>query len=650
MASNDLPERLARKITGSREAFADAFLRAQRDLAPSAVRDFKVVATSADDLPAFTDAFRHAEGGGWLRPLLEECFYARLVSIDILDELAKPGPKAGARTPGAAGGKTNGDGPDQQARRRARQSLQAVVNLSRGFNEPGIFASRMFRLASQTCLVYVDNTPVGTGLLIGPRYVLTAWHVLQTAFDAADVPLPNFDKRIHVEFGRMAWDDDDTLRTPVESVHVASPWHLKHSRCHPSELQDELPSDLAELAPYLDYAVIQLEREPKRGRIWRTLNDRGSLKPDLPILLFQHPKGWNLQYDEAKVAEMLAAPRFFHRVNTLDGSSGAPCVDREFKLVGIHQAGYRPDANLPEADRRNRGVPIDAVAKDVGTLPELDPTASLLWQMDDEPPGPVIGRTEFQTWVLDSIERRGPQPNPPRILAVSGGSMSGKTFCLRLLRRLLSSTDDIVVECPAGSLPATPEALIELVLLKCGEKRNAQSTPLVPQSESNTTEPAWIKNRMVPEFTSRVGALAAGRRVWLAIDQLDAHTIPGGPMRDFLAGLYEAVGSVSWLRFALLGFRGTMPGKALPYFREHRLIDPTVDEVEAYLEQRYLAARMSPQNLRPMAGMLVTASDNAVNAASAQNAELTRVVALTSMITGAMKDFLPALPSPTAQR
>ena len=80
------------------------------------------------------------------------------------------------------------------------------------------------------------------------------------------------------------------------------------------------------------------------------------LEKGAPLLIFQHPDGLPLRLDIRSVDTVLET-RVTHTTNTMKGSSGSPCFDRELRLSALHRAG--PDGVL------NQGVPVAAILDDL---------------------------------------------------------------------------------------------------------------------------------------------------------------------------------------------------------------------------------------------------------------------------------------------
>src|SRR5262249_37042088 len=149
-----------------------------------------------------------------------------------------------------------------------------------------------------------------------------------------------------------------TLVEPAEKN-----WCVAFCACHSDELAGNLPADLSVLDGLYDYCVIRLKSTPGLERGNARLDMRAVVPAaDAPILVLQHPAGASMRHDQSVIAQpalysnaaQIPALRFVHLANALPGSSGGPCFDSTFSLIGFHQGAW----NARAAQSANRGVPI----------------------------------------------------------------------------------------------------------------------------------------------------------------------------------------------------------------------------------------------------------------------------------------------------
>ncbi len=403
----------------SRSEFGRLFLQAQAAVFdnPNDRKAFESVTQAGVDREAFEAALQWAQQKGFLPELAHA----------IADQGLEDGTIAEARATAAAGG-----AGDHAA------ALQAITDLARGYQDPKKAVRGITMGTRWTVRVLVDSAFQGTGILVGPHLVLTAWHVVRKLFDpdaqGAHQARSDGGSRLLVEF-------EDVFGLMRQTVRAHANWCAGHSACHPEELQSRLPDDLSELANFWDYAVIRLENLPGLERQWAALDDRAVVPlGKSSVIVFQYPQGHPMRFDEGSIldpdpasAHAVPSLRFLHVANGQGGSSGGPCFDRSFMLFGMHQGVWSNHAG-PNGSAINRGIPIISILKDIktrsGSLPVPDPSELPVWHLSrSEGEAPIIGCDALESYV-ELADRAGalPQllraclerrPNHAKLLAVS---------------------------------------------------------------------------------------------------------------------------------------------------------------------------------------------------------------------------------------
>ncbi len=563
-------EKIADALRTSRTEFAALFLLAQSqaDVPLEKRLEFEAVAVAAAAIPSDRDAFAAAldvaQKQGWLD---------KLINL-IVEQGRETGSLASAIVEQARAAQNEQDAAP----------LQAMVNVAQGFLQPDTIMRGIFNATRWTVKILINEDAKGTGILIAPHLILTAWHVVKDLFDknAAGEYTPKAKAA-----GQLLVEFDDVLVLTNRRSHPARPqrvavddnWCVAYSRCTEDELKAHLPDPLTGLDGYWDYAVLRLAVVPGLERRWCSPDARAAVPhTNARILLFQHPAGQPLRTDSNTIAPAPAEPiyeavvprlRFLHYANTVDGASGGPCFDQDFNLFGIHQGVWPvPGSSAVEPKVVNRGVPLAAVLGHIkakfGDLPTPDPSEMLTWHLNGaENFAPVIGCDAFQDIVWQSA-----LTGNPKIIAISGEAGSGKTFRTRLLPTMLPVGSHLIVGLPAETIAKQEAALVAQAICANAPKPEVPSLPDAPAlsdsspfpsfispAEYHSTVTVWLRSEVVPKVMSHLEAARNGRLVWLVLTDLNRFTIEGVNTSEFLWLLYEQTLSVSWLRVVLDGMQ-----------------------------------------------------------------------------------------------
>jgi hypothetical protein len=587
---------IARAIKASRAEFGRVFLQVQVDYVSNPLdrQEFEAVAAqSGGDAEAFAQALRVAQAGGWLEPIVHA----------LINESLEDGRLAAALA------------SDQQA---GSAALQAIANVAAGFAQPELLYRGVVSGMRWTVKVLIDGTAKGTGILIGPHLVLTAWHVVQQLFrpdgNGGWKPDPDAAPKIQIEF-------DDFLSliapggalVPRGSVRVAAnkEWHVASSPCLDEELEFRLPDDLTRLEGSWDYAIIRLAKTPGMERRWAALDARAVVpKKEAQFLVFQHPAGHPLLLGQgdilapaATAAAAIPRLRFLHAVNTVGGSSGGPCFDKTFMLFGLHQGVWQ--GALHGGRPINRGIPvvrvIEDIKKKIENLPVPDPSESPIWHVVvDRMPHPVIGCDAFQTLVWKSA-----LAGTPRIILLTGERGTGKSFRLAVLSGLLADAGHLKVVLPAELISKLPaQKLAEKICQTAG----AGIPAIPPLNEVDSTPATWLKDEVVPSIVAALDSVRNARLVWIALADLNRTDIDGELASELLSALYEQTKSIAWLRVVLDGMKGDVPDAVRKDTERHRTAPPTIDELTTYV-RRAIAELDVPQEATIRFGLRPTERD-----------------------------------------
>ncbi|MBO0720271.1 MAG: trypsin-like peptidase domain-containing protein [Blastocatellia bacterium] len=578
-------EKIVKALRVTRTEFGNLFLQAQVDSPISDRKPFEAVTRKAADAEAFADALGFAQAEGWLDKLV----------VMIIDEGLEDGTLTQELAESAQDGGNNA-------------TLQTIVDAARGFDSPYVMYRGIADGMKWTGKVLVAGVPKGTGILISPNLVLTAWHVVKELFRVGDngvwEPDPSGGLRLEVVF-----DDFLVLVGQNHALRPSGPlrigahknWCVIFSNCHSDELSDRLPADLSQLEGYWDYAVIRLSAAPGLERRWAITDPRAVVpRANERVILFQHPVGQPMKIDRDLIAPsqsysqaVIPRFRFLHYVNTLGGSSGAPCFDKSFMLFGLHQGVWN---NCPTNGRVvNRGIPIvrilEHIKDKIERLPALDPAESPIWQLDQKDyQWPVIGCESFQSMVW-----RSAVSGQPKLLVITGDDDSGKTFRVDLLSAMLSDGGHLKVRLNAENISKMDPARLAGEI--CATAGSALP-PLTPLPEIHSTLATWLKDEVMGKIISALDGVRKNRLVWLSITELNQFKIEQEGTSQLLFLLYQQLLTVDWLRIVLDGMKGDIPVSLMQLVERHRTAQIAREDIDTYL-RRFLAAMDLPGSDEP---------------------------------------------------
>lgn len=343
----------------------------------------------------------------------------------------------------------------------------------------------------------------GTGFLVGPDLVLTARHVVKNhmANGAQITPSPGplyafFD---HLDGEPIINVDDITpqLRARARPVEFAADWLVSACDDIPREAFDQpTPAQIAELQAKLDYALVRLA-EPigaysrriyggaRRG--WFDLVQFPGRTPrkDDRIIIPQHPSGQPQRIDFGRFNRLDASlTRLQYDAETAGGTSGAPCFNQDYELVGVHNAAYRPH-NIAVF---NQAVHFGKIMSQLAPKypPSANEAASPLWSVSPDPHKPrvIVGRTTLLTWIREAMTEL-PARRSQRIHAVEAARRGGKTFSIEILKAALRGASDRIVEFGTGAekIPTSAADFASAVLTQIGIP--PESIPAMPSRPSS---------------------------------------------------------------------------------------------------------------------------------------------------------------------
>lgn len=232
------------------------------------------------------------------------------------------------------------------------------------FHDTGAWLGRFGELEGQVCRVEIPaGTAAGTGFLVAPGLVLTAYHVVRELHEKGGDPhgaLLRFDYRgpavgPGTEF-RLADDWLAAFRPPGLAdlavgagsvVLVPAADELDFAVLRVRDSPGERPAGLASA----------MQGAPARGWIRAAQVAVDGFAAGHALFILQHPLGMPLKLAVGRSDGLNAnGTRLRYRVSTDFGSSGSPCLNANLELVGMHHAG---DPGVAPA--YNSAVPIAAI-------------------------------------------------------------------------------------------------------------------------------------------------------------------------------------------------------------------------------------------------------------------------------------------------
>lgn len=216
----------------------------------------------------------------------------------------------------------------------------------------------------RVCRIDADGQPRGTGFLVGPQAVLTAFHCVG---DYAETP-----DRLRCLFDHIDRRNGERLReVPValDSQGLAG-WSAIPPLGHARAAMPPGQLDYALLRLAVPVGSMPLESGQPRG--WFALpRGASTLKAGDPLLIVQHAGGQPMTL--AMDLQSIAWPnengtRIWYRTDTLPGCSGAPCLTMDLEPVLMHQ--YK-DSSAGAGAELSGGVPLGLIRDKIETAAAL---------------------------------------------------------------------------------------------------------------------------------------------------------------------------------------------------------------------------------------------------------------------------------------
>ncbi len=220
-----------------------------------------------------------------------------------------------------------------------QNGLEAIVSRS-GFSDIEPWLERMWQCSHAVCRIEISGLARGTGFLLDSDLVITNYHVMEEIIDN-----PELQDGVEFRFHYKVGSDGRRLSGGVECYLAGGDWLIA---CSPIRK--------------LDYALLHIDAAGvgQYGNVpwaWHVPQDHTFTAGEL-LCIIQHPKGNPQKIALGSVTHIDANPsRVHYTVNTLDGSSGSPCISSYGNIVALHQRENDPVSN--------KGIPFSAILADL---------------------------------------------------------------------------------------------------------------------------------------------------------------------------------------------------------------------------------------------------------------------------------------------
>jgi hypothetical protein len=479
-------------------------------------------------------------------------------------------------------------------------TVQAYVNGQFLPRSLGVANRRMILAANRVCRIEIDSDHQGTGVLVRSTLVATAAHVIEPLMLPlpADAPTgaqrqgaPDALKRLKLVFGDVEDLLDETRGQVRRRTGVTASLHQQWLAYHSPATQNELSKNLFDIdnidgitvpnGPW-DLAVIRLAAPPRPGATGQDLLPTEPPRKPFELHVFHHPgtvyRGrvnpilWSIGIMDRGLGEPIV--RRLHTANTDGGSSGAPCFDRDFRIVALHQAGPR----RPGEDARNRAVPIQYWRDKLDALEsEAEIPYRKFIELPDVGQQPVIGRRETQRriWRASGAAAMASE----RLLVIRGEPGQGTRFTEHLVRAFAADDGSIVGTLDLANAQGTDAVGFATRIVGAFGTKFADRV----RASGLTTDLRDVKDEVLPALLTELRQLTPdGQPIWLVLHGFDAPKT----VLSLIETLMTRLSEIPQLRLVLAGWKWTLAPQFLSSVEE--LKPPSAEDVVDHLALRFL--------------------------------------------------------------
>jgi Trypsin-like peptidase domain len=390
------------------------------------------------------------------------------------------------------------------------------------------------------CRVLVNGTVTGSGCLIGPSLVLTAWHVVAIGPPSGpQEPAPC----IRVELADST-EEDAVVPPSFQSL------------CGDDEFTGTAPTSDDDVTGRNDVAVLSMRRPVAThlGYVGLPATPPRTVSKGA-LVLVHFPAGQDQGWGFGRLASIPeVTARWQHTITTLAGSSGGACFDRHLELVGLHQGKWAGQGRL---------VPLSRFIDDLRPLVAADLAPKALWSLDGTHTGPlVIGRETF----FEAVAATGADDGRVRGLRIKRADVSGSTTGLAFSYDMLAAVlqrreaNHTLVRIPIDGLVTDLVEVIHSRVAATGlPVADVQAAAGTAADQGSPERRAGERGRLLAGAMEEAAA-TAGRTVWLFFDT------PSVTLTQSARLLFEAVVASALrqphLRLVVAGFETVaLPGQ-----------------------------------------------------------------------------------------
>lgn len=394
--------------------------------------------------------------------------------------------------------------------------------------------SALERIGKAACRIVRGDHISGSGCLIGPSLVLTAWHVIASGGPDTVDPVREKISVILADGFRYSVSDVQRYLSPCTSEEFAS----------------HFPANDAAFADRHDVALLKLRRpEGMRFKFLRVPDAPPPLRRRAGLFVLDFPDGHSRGWGMGHVTPINGIQaRVQHDSDSDGGSSGAACLNTRYELIGIHQGRWPPARRL---------VPLARFHEPLVTQVRADIAPSFLWSLTDDLRGPlVIGRDLFFEGLAEA-SRPGARVRGLRVLRMNpSAGTTGLSFSATLLKTMLDRDRSRNVLIRIGFDQAQQDLLgaIRQKALDAGLQLPAEDVPFGMRAGDTTPEAAVgdQARRLALALDQAIQASGPDRLLWVFFEN------PAAGLIDSERMAFEAFVSAALkqpaLRLVIAGF------------------------------------------------------------------------------------------------